>query len=150
MSTIENPFLNLHMLVVDDEKFMRSLLVRLLQEFQVGRISEAIDGQNALEMIKNTKTYVDVILLDLEMPNLNGFEFIQEMKKQVPSPQSDIPVVVISGLGDEDAVAAVQALGIKLFLLKPVSRHALASRLNSAIRMPEYRQAIKGRLPALK
>jgi len=137
MNEFENVVRSLHIMVVDDERFMRSLLVRLLRELGVGRISEAENGQDALDYLLTAKTGVDIILLDLEMPEVNGFQFVKELHSTLPETKSELPIIVISGLGDEESVAAVRALGLKLFLLKPISKLSLISRICAALKIPD-------------
>lgn len=134
MAEEPHPFAELHVLTVDDEPFMRGLVRRLLQELHVGRISEAKDGDEALDIIKYATDPVDVILLDLEMPIMNGYSFIQKLKVECEPPRSKTPIVVVSGVGDVDAVKAVQMLGVKFFLLKPISKVDLVKRIYSAVK----------------
>ena len=124
----------LHLLVVDDESFTRDLITRVLQEVDTGKISNAADGYEALAIMREEKWQVDAVLLDLEMPNMNGYAFIQKMRSELEPPLSETPIIVISGLSDDKAIAAVRELGIKLFLLKPISKTQVVSRVYLAVK----------------
>ncbi len=132
MAAVE--MIRLHLLVVDDESFTRNLIERLLKEVDTGKISTAADGYEALAVMREEKWHVDAVLLDLKMPNMNGFAFIEKMRSEFKPPLSETPIIVISGLSDEKAISAVQELGVKLFLLKPISKTELVSRVYSAVK----------------
>lgn len=128
-------FRNLHVLVVDDETFMRELVRRMLRELDIGIVSGAKDGADAMGLLKSPgSTPVDIILLDLEMPVLNGYNFILEMKKPKNAHLAHIPIIVLSGHTEEEAVRAVQALGIRWYLAKPVSKSHLENRVRSVMK----------------
>lgn len=125
---------DLHILVIDDESFMRELVRRMLREMGIGIVSGAKNGLEGLDFLKRAVNPVDIIMLDLEMPVLNGYNFIMKIKNEFVPPLSDTPIVVVSGHGEEDAVRAIQALGVNWFLLKPVSKTDLESRIKSVLK----------------
>ena len=124
----------LHILVVDDEVFARDLIIRLLKEIGTGEISSAVDGNAALNALEKAQPKVDVILLDLEMPRLNGYEFIKELRDDLLPPLSETPVIVVSGHSEKEALDKVHKLGVSLFLLKPINPHQLVTRITAAVR----------------
>ncbi|MGL4881310.1 MAG: response regulator, partial [Waterburya sp.] len=102
-------------LVVDDSAMMRKTLTLTLQK--VGyRVLQARDGQEALELLLQNST-VDLIVSDLEMPRLNGFEFLNELRKN-PLP-STIPVVMLTTrINDKHRQLALH-LGASAYMSKP-------------------------------
>ena len=70
----------LHVLVVEDQLFVRNVIKEALRERKTGRISSAADGYEALTALQEAERKVDVILLDLEMPKLNGVEFLKKLR----------------------------------------------------------------------
>ena len=124
----------LHVLVVDDEAFVRNLNIRVLEELGTGQISSAADGHQALTALQEAQRKVDVILLDLEMPRLNGFEFIKKLRNELLPPLSKIPVVVITGHSNKEALDKVYELGVSLFLLKPITPDQVVTRISAAMR----------------
>jgi DNA-binding response OmpR family regulator len=100
-------------LVVEDDKFLRELIGQKLtkEKFQV---IEAIDGEEGLKKLELEKP--DIVLLDLIMPGIDGFEVLRRVK-QTPD-LSDIPVVILSNLGQRDDVEKGIKLGAKDFLIK--------------------------------
>jgi CheY-like chemotaxis protein len=101
-------------LVVDDEAFIRLYLEEVLVD-EGHDVRSASDGAEALRLLREGEPSPDLILLDLMMPGMNGWEF---RKEQAADPGlAGIPVVVVSGAGDVQAEAA--RLGVQGYLAKP-------------------------------
>ena len=124
----------LHILVVEDESYTREVTVRILKGIGAGRISSATNGRMALSILQGAEWRVDVILLDLHMPRMNGYEFIKELRNEFKPPLSDTPVIVISGHSEKSALDRVRGLGVDLFLLKPITAEQTSTRINAAMR----------------
>ena len=124
----------LHILVVEDEVFTRTIITRVLEEIGAGKISSASNGFQALAVLENAQWRVDVILLDLQMPRLNGYEFITKLRDEFKLPLSNTPVIVISGQSEKKALDRVYMLGIRLFLLKPITADQVITRIKAALR----------------
>ena len=124
----------LHILVVEDDVFARDLIIRILKEIDTGQISSADNGYEALTVLQEDQWRVDVILLDLEMPRMNGYEFIKELRNEFEPPLSETPVIVISGHSDKQALDRTNELGVGLFLLKPITIDQVVTRINAAMR----------------
>ncbi len=114
-------------LLVDDEKVIRKGIKKLLEDVITGYevMWEASNGNEALE-IANTEV-PDLVITDIRMPEMNGIDFITYFKKRHPS----ISVIVISGHDDFIYVREALKLGVKDYLLKPISRSDLASILQN-------------------
>ena len=124
----------LHILVVEDELYSREIMTRVLKGIGTGKISSAKDGWKALAILQDAQWRVDVILLDLQMPRVNGYEFIKKLHDEFEPPLSDTPVIVISGRGDSEAHEKLEKLGVDLFLLKPITADHVVTRINAAMR----------------
>jgi DNA-binding response OmpR family regulator len=100
-------------LVVEDDKFLRELLVRKL--FSEGfTIESAIDARSTFEILSNWKP--EIILLDLILPGEDGFSILEKIKKD--SNFSDIPVIILSNLGQQEDIDRAMALGAMDFMVK--------------------------------
>lgn len=100
-------------LLVEDDEFLSEILIKRLKEAEFEtRLSKTATG--ALEVLKKEK--MDLILLDLILPGMNGFEFLKE-KKENPS-LSQIPTIVLSNLGQDEEIQKAKNLGAKDYLIK--------------------------------
>ena len=124
----------LHVLAVDDDIVMRDLIIRMLKELGTRQISTAENGYDALAVLEDALPKVDVILLDLEMPRMSGFEFIRRLKRDFLPPLSNTPVIVISGHSEKEALESAHEMGVSLFMLKPITPEQLTTRINAALR----------------
>lgn len=100
-------------LVVEDDKFLRDLLVRKLNEEHFN-LEIAIDGNEAINKINSWMP--DLILLDLIIPGIDGFEVLKRIK-EVPA-TNKIPVVILSNLGQQEEVEKGLNLGAVDYLVK--------------------------------
>jgi adenylate cyclase len=115
-------------LVVDDDPFNRRMIVRALEKEGHNTI-EAGDGVEGLELLQVHEP--DVVLLDVEMPELDGYGVLTAMK-DLPF-VSRTPVIMISGVEDEGAVVRCIELGADDFLPKPADARILRARLNAGL-----------------
>ncbi|WP_439184957.1 response regulator [Carboxylicivirga taeanensis] len=100
-------------LIVDDAADSRSLLKMMLQHYEV-EVLEAKDGVEGWRMIVAKQP--DLILLDLHMPNKDGFSILEDLEEE----WLGIPVIVVSGDTDAETIDACQYYGAKAFLKKPL------------------------------
>ena len=113
-------------LVADDEKEIRELL-RLYLENAGYKVIEAEDGQQALELLQNKE--IDLCLLDIMMPKMDGYHVLQELRKE-----SNIPVVIISAKGADSEKILGLNLGADDYMSKPFNPLEAVARVNSNIR----------------
>ncbi len=106
-----------NVLIVDDSAAMRAVIKKivLLSGFKVDRLYEAGNGREALDLI--SKTWIDVVLSDLNMPEMNGLEFLSALKKD--DLLKEIPVIIITTEGSEVRRQMVCTMGAKGFIKKP-------------------------------
>jgi adenylate cyclase len=115
-------------LVVDDNRMNRLMLARGLEP-QGHRVSFAEHGRQALEMLQNHD--FDLILLDIEMPEMNGYEVLEQLHA---SPYwRDIPVIMISAVDEIDSVVKCIEMGAADYLNKPFNPVLLKARVNASL-----------------
>ncbi len=124
----------LSVLVVDDNAFMRKLVRSMLNNIGVKTVFEAADGIDALEMIRTAGP--DVVILDWEMPLLNGPELVRIVRSPGVFPIPDIPIIMLTGHGERRRIMQTIRLGVNEVLCKPVSAKALFDRLISILLKP--------------
>src|SRR5689334_13369881 len=124
----------LSVLVVDDNAFTRKVVRSLLNNIGVKTVYEAPDGIDGLEQIR--ASYPDVVILDWEMPLLNGPEFVRIVRSPGVFPRPDVPIIMLGSYGERRRVVEAVRLGVNEFLCKPVSAKTLADRLMSIVVNP--------------
>lgn len=124
----------LSVLIVDDNQFMRKVVRGLLLAIGVKTLHEAEDGIAGLEVVRTLSP--DVVVLDWEMPLLNGPEFIRIVRSPGVFPTPDLPIIMLSGYRERWRVLEAMRLGVNEFLCKPVSQKALHQRLLSIVANP--------------
>ena len=118
-------------LVVDDEEFILETTREALRD--VGyRVLTATGGEEALRTIEEADGAVDVVVTDLRMPDMNGFDLIRTLRARNPS----LPIVAASGVADGRTDEALDA-GAHTFLAKPFSAETLQSALHEALHAPD-------------
>ena len=102
-----------NILIIEDDEFFRELITKKLLSSGFG-ISQAIDGQSGIEKAKEVKP--DLILLDLLLPGVDGFEVLSTLKSSPDT--SSIPVVILSNLDSKEDVEKGLKSGASDFLIK--------------------------------
>ena len=115
-------------LLVEDEDSLRRVMRDLL-EAEGYIVCEARDGSEALEQMDRHNP--DVVLLDLNLPNVDGFTVLAQLRSR--SQTADLPILVVSARGDEDNEVRSLRLGATDFISKPFRPRALAARIEIAL-----------------
>lgn len=121
-------------LIVDDEQFIREL-VRKYANFEGYETEEAENGYIALQKVKVNNSF-DLIIMDVMMPELDGFSAVKEIRKY-----SDVPVIMLSARGEEYDKLYGFELGIDDYVTKPFSPKELMMRVNAILN--RYKNKVK-------
>ena len=121
-------------LVVDDEHYMRKVVRTLLMSIGVRTVYEAADGPAGLELIRSMAP--DVVILDWQMPGIDGAGFVRMVRSPDTFPFPDVPIIMLTGHGERSRVVEAIKIGVNEFLLKPVSSKALQDRLVAVLTNP--------------
>ena len=118
-------------LIVDDSPVMRSFIRRVLalSGFEVGQCWEAADGEEALAKLRNHR--VDVILTDINMPRMNGEEFLRRL--EADGVLQAVPALVISTDATKDRILRMLSLGAEGYMTKPFSPETLREELERVL-----------------
>jgi CheY-like chemotaxis protein len=122
-------------LIVDDSEEVRILSRAILEKLSL-RVLEAASALQAIDLI--TQQRPDIVILDLDMPQLSGFDFLS-IRKSLPQ-ISDIPVIVSSALKDIASIHKAINLGATDYLLKPMRSDLLLHRLKKIFLNPDFRR----------
>ncbi len=99
-------------LVVDDEPLLRDILIKILSK-KGYQVETAVDGEEALEMLRQQK--YQLLISDIKMPRLNGFELLKEVKQKYP----EMGVIMMTAYGDSFSVKDSLLLGADEYITKP-------------------------------
>ncbi|HET7681735.1 MAG TPA: response regulator [Xanthobacteraceae bacterium] len=131
---IQGMVLGLRILVVDDNQYMRKLVRNLLINVGVKNVHEASDGIAGLEAIRTISP--DLVILDWEMPLLNGPEMVRIVRSPGVFPVPDIPIIMLTAHGERWRVVEAVRLGVNEFMVKPISSKGLLDRIVSIMSSP--------------
>ena len=126
------------LLVVDDNKVNRLLLTRSLEQ-QGHSVATAENGRIALDMLR--REAFDLLLLDIEMPEMDGFQVLEQLKNDLQL--RDLPVIVTSSLEGIDGVVRCIELGAEDYLSKPVNPVLLKARIGASLEKKRLRDQQK-------
>ena len=122
---VQSSVAGLHVMLIDDQETVRSILRRLLGKADVGQFTEADDGEKALEMVNRPDFDPDIIICDMHMEKMDGIEFLRRLRAGKNAINSRKPVVILTGdKADKVRTAALQA-GASAVLTKPIAADAL-------------------------
>jgi CheY-like chemotaxis protein len=113
---------------------MRKVVRSLLVNIGVRKVYEAADGIAGLEQIRAVAP--DVVVLDWEMPLLNGPELVRIVRSPGVFPTPDIPIIMLTAHGERRRIVEAVRIGVNEFLCKPVSAKMLTDRLISILAKP--------------
>ncbi len=127
------------LLLADDDRVMRLMLRQALQNN--GYDAKVVEsGEEALAVLENHASEVDMVILDREMPGLKGLEVVARMKADPR--MANIPVIMLTGSGEQDKIQEGIEAGVYYYLVKPVDNTLLRSVIESALRELRQKQAL--------
>jgi two-component system chemotaxis response regulator CheY len=124
----------LNIMIVDDSPVMRAFIRKVvgLTGLDVGEYCEAGDGAEALKLLR--EQWVDLVLTDINMPNMNGEEFVRHLESD--ELLRTIPVIVVSTDSSQSRIQQMLTLGAKGYITKPFLPEALRDEVESILGVP--------------
>jgi two-component system chemotaxis response regulator CheY len=119
----------MRILVVDDFMTMRRVLCQLLHEIGFDDVDQVADGAAALERLGTE--IADVVITDIEMPTMNGFDLLASIKKDPRL--KHVPVLMVTAEARKDEIVRAVQAGAAGYLVKPFSRAVLEERLRQIV-----------------
>lgn len=116
-------------LLVDDDEIVNFLNKKILERLGFTQIQVAVNGQQAIDLIQRrfveSRALPDIIFLDLSMPVMDGFDFIETIRKSDLPGVENVRIIVITSSQDPRDIARAKNLGIRDYLYKPVTESDL-------------------------
>lgn len=133
-------------LVVDDEPMNRNLVVTLLRKSGYA-YDVASGGREAIE--KATTSSFDLILLDVLMPGIDGYETCRLLKEAGPA-VGNVPVIMVTTLNDRESLLKALESGVTDFLTKPIDAAELMLRVRNAVTLKRYQDSLSSHIEMLQ
>ncbi|MEQ8747895.1 response regulator [Pyruvatibacter sp.] len=127
-------FRRIHLLVVEDNLFMRNLYSAILRAMEFEQIQMAADGSEAFELMRDFPP--DIIITDAAMQPLDGFDFVHLVRTAADSPDPLVPIIMVTGYHNRACVERARDVGVNEYLAKPVTPAGLYSRITQVISKP--------------
>ena len=115
---MDEKFLNfdqLTVLIVDDQELIRKSITKIVEKLKFKKIISCSNGSDAIKHF--SKQIIDLIILDIYMKPVNGFEVLETIRNSQTN--SDIPIIVVTGEASKDDIVKTANLGAEDYLLKP-------------------------------
>ncbi|MGM9992594.1 MAG: protein kinase [Candidatus Bruticola sp.] len=132
-------------LVVDDEEFNRDMLSRRLRREGYETFT-ASGGREAIKLIK-TLGRIDMVLLDIMMPEMDGFQTLEELRAVYSD--SLLPVIMLTAIGDSESVVKALNMGASDYVTKPVNMDVLKARIQSRLAKRQFSQEDGSHMPTV-
>lgn len=139
----DQPFESARIIAVDDDKTMRFMLQSQLEDLGY-ECDMAENGSEALEMLRENETGWDVMLLDREMPVMNGLKVVEQMKNDPVL--RNIPIIMQTGSDKPEQIKEGIDAGVFYYLTKPIDDKILKSVLSSAVRESKKKKVLSNEL----
>jgi len=122
---------DIHVLLVDDNTQMRTLLRAMVRAGGITRISESESALEAFEIMRTTP--IDLVLVDWRMQPIDGITFTRMARNDHDAPNPYVPILMVTAHTEVSRVAAARDAGVTGFVRKPISSRLLFDRMSSAL-----------------
>lgn len=129
----EPEFAHLNVMVVEDEAFSQSLVARLLDNLGVASVTVAANGSEALAKLESGDVHIDLVICDIEMPEMGGFELTRRIRFGAVPSYKDVPVVMLTGKDTDKNAQQARIHRISGFLVKPAKLNTLKIAIQHAL-----------------
>ena len=116
---------DIKILVVEDEEDMRASIKEMLNELGVTQIFEAPSGEEALEFLYSSESFIDLVMCDWNMPGMEGIDVLKKLR----SVKSDMPFLIVTGRSDMESVVEAKEAGVTAYIRKPFTPKQLEAKL---------------------
>lgn len=124
---------SVRVLVVEDEAFSQRFLIRVLNTIGIDQVLSAENGAKALELLESIDSDIDLVISDIEMPEMNGYELVRRLRYGVVPRFKDVPVLILTGQDTEANVRKARFHKISGFVVKPPKADALRAHITESL-----------------
>ena len=123
---------SINVLAGDDEKFALRSVIRILEMLGIGEVLTAENGADAIEKLRETNLDIDLIISDIEMPELDGYELVRRVRYGVVPKFKDAPILILTGKDTDENVLKARFHKISGFIVKPPNAESLEREIRKA------------------
>lgn len=134
-------FSHVAVLIVEDNKVNQLLIKNMLKKFGFENLDTSVNGRNALEKLK-VNNY-DVILMDIQMPEMDGYEITREIRQRLRKEMRNVPVIAITADASEKEKAKAKDAGMDDYVVKPYTPEELFSVLLKYVKAAPRNESVK-------
>ena len=138
-------FSSIKVMVVDDDEFSRKFVTRILEAIGVGHVVTAENGVEALSQLAETDADIDIIVCDIEMPEMTGYEFARRVRYGTVPRFKDVPILMLTGYATEKNVQRARTHKIDGFVVKPPSVDVLKVEIRHVLGLRAERRRLTPR-----
>ena len=126
-------FSSLNVMAVEDESFSQTVLAKVLEEVGVASVTVAENGAEALDKLAQAEPKIDLVVCDIEMPEMGGYEFVRQVRYGAVPGYKDIPVIMLTGKDTDLNTQRALIHKINGFLVKPAQPNTLGDTIRRAL-----------------
>jgi two-component system chemotaxis response regulator CheY len=116
-------------MIVDDQRTSRMMIVDALSEIGINSVSYAQDGEEALKMMMATPAHM--VISDFNMPKLDGLQLLKALRSYGPTQRT--PFIILSARGDRELIQKAASMGVNNFLVKPITPATLKNAIETVV-----------------
>lgn len=132
-TTKSDVFSSVNVMVVDDEEFAQRFVTRILAMIGTGEVVTADNGADALQRLADTDIAIDLIISDIEMPEVDGYEFVRKVRYGAVPKYKDVPILILTGKDTDENAQKARFHKIDGFIVKPPNAEDLERKLRKAL-----------------
>lgn len=119
----------IEVLVIDDEPFAQRFVTRVLNSIGIEKLITAENGAQALELLQAATAPIDLIICDIEMPEMNGFEFVRRIRYGIVPEIKNIPILMLTGQDTDQNIKSARIHKINGYVVKPPKADTLQEKI---------------------
>lgn len=126
-------FSSLNVMAVEDEAFSQKVIAKVLEEVGVASVTVAGNGAEALDKLAQAEPKIDLVVCDIEMPEMGGYEFVRQVRYGAVPGYKDLPIIMLTGKDTDLNTQRALIHKINGFLVKPAQPNTLGNTIRRAL-----------------
>ncbi|MBT3534949.1 MAG: response regulator [Rhodospirillaceae bacterium] len=124
---------SINVMVVDDEEIALRILSVILCKLGISNVVTARDGADALEKLASSDATIDIIISDIEMPRIDGYEFVRKVRLGAVPKYKEVPILILTGRDTDENLQKARFHKIDGFIVKPPHARDLDRKIRQAL-----------------